>query len=112
MKNVTIALDDETHRLARIRAAELGTSLSALVKAYLQAVASGDAPAEPSPAGVREMPQTFQQMPKGEFVPSKKPRQPGAMRGQIRMADDFNETPQWLIDAMEGKDDDEFWPTK
>ncbi len=36
MKNVTIALDDETHRLARIRAAELGTSLSAMGKAYLQ----------------------------------------------------------------------------
>ena len=35
MKNVTIALDDETHRLARVRAAELGTSLSAMVKAYL-----------------------------------------------------------------------------
>jgi hypothetical protein len=31
MKNVTIALDDETHRLARIRAVELGTSLSAMV---------------------------------------------------------------------------------
>ena len=112
MKNVTIALDDETHRLARIRAAELGTSLSAMVKAYLQGIASGDAPADTSPAGVREMPQTFHQMPAGGFVPLKKPRQPGALRGQIRMSDDFNETPQWLIDAMEGKDDDEFWPAK
>lgn len=112
MKNVTIALDDETHRLARIRAAELGTSLSAMVKAYLQAVASGAAPAAPSPAGVREMAQTFQQMPKSEFLPLKRPRQPGAMRGQIRMSDDFDETPQWLIDAMEGKGDDEFWPSK
>ncbi len=116
MKNVTIALDDETHRLARIRAAELGTSLSAMVKAYLQGVASGDAPAAPPPAGVREMPQTFIAAPSlppvSEFVPLKKPRQPGALRGQIRMTDDFCETPQWLIDAMEGKDDDddEFWP--
>lgn len=112
MKNVTIALDDETHRLARIRAAELGTSLSAMVKAYLQGIASGDAPADTPPAGVREMPQTFHQMPASDFVPLKKPRQPGAMRGQIQMSEDFNETPQWLIDAMEGKDDDEFWPAK
>lgn len=112
MKNVTIALDDETHRLARIRAAELGTSLSAMVKAYLQAVVSGDALAEPSPDGVREMPQTFQPMPKSELVPVKKPRQPGAMRGQIRVSDDFDQTPQWLIDAMEGKDADASWPAK
>lgn len=112
MKNVTIALDDETHRLARIRAAELGTSLSAMVKAYLQGIASGDAPHDTPAAGVREMPQSFQPMPTSDFVPLKKPRQPGAMRGQIRMSDDFMETPQWLIDAMEGKDDDEFWPAR
>lgn len=116
MKNVTIALDDETHRLARIRAAELGTSLSAMVKAYLQSVASGDAPVDPPPAGVREMPQTFVSAPSlppvSAFVPLKKPRQPGALRGQIRMSEDFNDTPQWLIDAMEGKDDGEPWPAK
>ena len=116
MKNVTIALDDETHRLARIRAAELGTSLSAMVKAYLQSVASGDAAADASTAGVREMPQTFVAAPSlppvSEFVPLKKPRQPGALRGRIQMSEDFNDTPQWLIDAMEGKDDDEVWPAK
>ena len=36
MKNITVAIDDETHRLARIRAAELETSLSALVREYLR----------------------------------------------------------------------------
>ena len=51
MKNVTIALDDETHRLARIRAAELGTSLSAMVKAYLQGIAAGNVPASAPSAG-------------------------------------------------------------
>ena len=56
MKNVTIALDDEIHRQARIRAAELGTSLSALVKDYLNGLAAGQ---EPAPAGVREMPMEF-----------------------------------------------------
>ena len=39
MKNVTISLDDETHRRARIHAAELGTSLSALVRELLVAAA-------------------------------------------------------------------------
>lgn len=45
MKNITVAIDDEAYRAARIRAAELGTSISALVKAYLQGMAV-PAPAE------------------------------------------------------------------
>ena len=36
MKNITLSVDEETHRLARIRAAELGTSVSALVRGYLK----------------------------------------------------------------------------
>ena len=52
MKNITVSVDEETHRLARIRAAELDTSVSALVRDYLNALvgirspedsASGDA---------------------------------------------------------------------
>ena len=35
MKNVTVSLDDETYRRARIVAAERDTSLSALVKEFL-----------------------------------------------------------------------------
>ena len=35
MKKITISLDDETHRLAKIKAAENGTSVSALVRDYL-----------------------------------------------------------------------------
>lgn len=35
MKNITVAVDDDTYRLARIRAAEEGTSVSALVRDYL-----------------------------------------------------------------------------
>jgi len=41
MKNVTVTLDDETYRNARMRAAELDTSLSALVKRYLTGLGSG-----------------------------------------------------------------------
>ena len=36
MKNITVSVDEETHRLARIRAAELGISVSALVRGLPQ----------------------------------------------------------------------------
>lgn len=39
MKNLTLSLDDEVYRQARIAAAERGTSISALVRDYLQALA-------------------------------------------------------------------------
>ncbi len=45
MKNITVSVDEETHRQARIRAAELGTSVSALVRGYLR-----DLCAQPSQA--------------------------------------------------------------
>lgn len=35
MRNVTVSLDDEVYRRARIKAAERDTSLSALVRDYL-----------------------------------------------------------------------------
>ena len=38
MKNITLSIDDETHRQARIRAAEMGTSVSALVRGFLQSL--------------------------------------------------------------------------
>lgn len=40
MKNVTVSLDDDTYRKARIRAAEAGRSLSALVREFLQDLGS------------------------------------------------------------------------
>ena len=36
MKNITVSVDDETYRLARIKAAENGTSVSAMVRDYLK----------------------------------------------------------------------------
>jgi plasmid stability protein len=41
MKNVTISLDDASHRRARIRAAERGQSLSALVRDLLVGEVAG-----------------------------------------------------------------------
>jgi len=49
MRNITVSIDGETHRLARIRAAELDTSVSALVRGYLKSLAGCNG-AEPMPA--------------------------------------------------------------
>jgi hypothetical protein len=118
MKNVTITIDDETHRNARIRAAELGTSLSALVKTYLQQLAGDPAP---QTTRVREMPMTFNAAPAppahdalppgshGRFddgtpyyTKDGKPRQPGAMRGMTGWTEDFDAWPDGFLDAMHG----------
>ena len=40
MRNITVAVDDETYKRARVAAAERDTSVSALVKAYLVQLAS------------------------------------------------------------------------
>lgn len=104
MKNVTIALDDEVYRQARIRAAELGTSLSALVKEYLIGLAAGQAP---QAAGVREVSVPFKHAPSapagppwlvdGKWVYTRdgKPRQPGALRHLPDLPNDFDDwTPE------------------
>jgi predicted CopG family antitoxin len=38
VKNVTISIPDDVYRLARVRAAEEGSSLSSLVAAYLRSL--------------------------------------------------------------------------
>lgn len=125
MKNVTISIDDETHRRARIRAAELGTSLSALVKVYLTTLGAAE-DAGPLSAGVREMPMPFHHAtpvtpfptsakgPDGQpyYVDGKwvwtkdgKPRKPGAMRHLGKgWTEDFDSWPDGFIDAMYGED--------
>ena len=42
MKNLTVSLDDETYRRARMIAAERDTSVSALVKRFLVELTSGE----------------------------------------------------------------------
>ena len=42
MKNITLKIDEETYRKARVRAAETGTSVSAVVRQYLSRFASGE----------------------------------------------------------------------
>lgn len=122
MKNVTVALDDETHRKARIRAAELGTSLSALVKRYLMGLAEGGMPPA---AGVREMQAPFDPVspPKADGPPwlvdgkwvytrDGKPRQPGALRHLPALPDDWDGWPDDILASFEAwpYDDPDFEP--
>jgi hypothetical protein len=46
MRNITVAVDDETYTRVGVAAAERNTSVSALVKAYLEQLASHET--EPS----------------------------------------------------------------
>jgi plasmid stability protein len=42
MKNITVSVDDETYRRARIKAAERDTSVSAMVREYLREVVEAE----------------------------------------------------------------------
>ena len=42
MKNITVSLDDDTYRNVRMKAAELDTSVSALVRRYLTELGAGE----------------------------------------------------------------------
>jgi Family of unknown function (DUF6364) len=46
VKNVTVSLDEQTYRRARIIAAERGTSVSALVRKFLFELGSGESEIE------------------------------------------------------------------
>jgi hypothetical protein len=43
MKNITVSVPDSVYREARIRAAERGSSVSALVAEYLRSLSDGEA---------------------------------------------------------------------
>lgn len=43
MKNITVSVSDDVYRRARIRAAELGKSVSALVTEFLDSLSGGNA---------------------------------------------------------------------
>ena len=55
MKNITVSLDEETYRRARVRAAELDTSVSALVRDFLTELAAAETAAEASKRREREL---------------------------------------------------------
>jgi hypothetical protein len=55
MKNITVTVDDETYRRARIKAAEQDTSVSALVKHFLAEFAAGESDAARLKRGERAL---------------------------------------------------------
>ena len=57
MKRITISVDDETHRLAKMKAAERGTSISALVRAYLNGLVREESRVDDSIAWGSEKPE-------------------------------------------------------
>ncbi len=117
MKNITIAVDDDTYLAARVAAAEKGTSVSALVKRFLQEQGESRWSEE-----VREMPMSYTEQPLltaavdddlppgayGRFpdgapyyTPGGKPRQPGAMRGMTGWTEDFDTWPDGFLEAID-----------
>ena len=116
VKNLTIALDDETYRRARVRAAEAGTSVSAMVKRFLTesetATRVQDMPISfihapnASPAVPKMGPEGQPYFVNGKWTFTKdgKPRQPGGLRGKIGMADEFDEWPQDILDSFDAWD--------
>ena len=86
MKKITVSIDEETYRLARIRAAELDTSVSALVRDYLRSLASGSRDAEKEVERRRElMRQVFE-----DFEASCSRRSTGCLSAKIlRRSDDL-----------------------
>lgn len=42
MKNITVAVDDDVYRRARVKAAERDTSVSALVREFLESLGAGE----------------------------------------------------------------------
>ncbi len=128
MKNITVALDEETWRLARIHAAAQGTSLSALVKAHLQSVAAtpvasevrdvqpvwGNVPLRgyATPEEAQAADPTLPKGAYGRFVDGApfytlggRPRQPGAMRGMLGWTEDFDSWPEGFLENI-----NEGWP--
>ena len=57
MKKIAVSLDDETHRLAKIKAAQKGTSVSAMVRAYLNGLVRDESGADDSIAPDSEKPE-------------------------------------------------------
>jgi plasmid stability protein len=73
VKNITVSLDDETYRRARVKAAERDTSVSALVRQFLMDLGSGESDVERlrrEERSLREQVQAFRagdRLPRGDL---------------------------------------------
>lgn len=61
MKNITVSVDDDVYRRARIKAAERETSVSALVKQFLTRLVTGESEAENLAREERELRERIEQ---------------------------------------------------
>ena len=95
MRNITVSVDEDTHRLARIRAAALDTSVSALVRDYLRRLARRQAdatgPGLPAPESARERRSRLLDEAIGEIT---------ADGGGLRMADNLPRDSLYDRDAL------------
>jgi plasmid stability protein len=69
MKNITVSVEDETYRKARVKAAEQGTSVSALVKQFLSNLVSNESEFERLLRDERAIRQRISNFSAGERLP-------------------------------------------
>ena len=62
MKNITVSVDEPTYRMARVRAAELGTSVSALVRDSLRSLTRGETRENPNEELLRTLAEVRESM--------------------------------------------------
>jgi hypothetical protein len=55
VKNISVSLDEQAYRRAKVTAAERGISLSALVRAYLEELGSGECESDRLKKSEREL---------------------------------------------------------
>ena len=69
MKNITVSVDEETYRRARVKAAEQSTSVSALVKRFLTELALGESDFERLEREERELRARIRNFEGGDRLP-------------------------------------------
>jgi hypothetical protein len=69
MKNITVSVDDETYRRARVVAAERDTSVSALVRNFLQQLSVGESEFERLKRRERELREQITEFNGGDRLP-------------------------------------------
>jgi hypothetical protein len=69
MKNITVSVDEETYRKARVKAAEQSTSVSALVKQFLSKLVSSEGEFERLLRDERAIRERIQDFSAGERLP-------------------------------------------
>lgn len=86
MKNVTVSLDDETYRRARLRAAEMDKSLSALVREFLSKIGTEETEFERLAREQRELLDRLRSKGRGVDAGARLPREALYDRSRARHA--------------------------